>query len=70
MDDSLKDDTQRTIYELLNMLQTQDLSYAEACFLDTALLLGSADQEPEIDDIALVKLFRLIRLVRYLRASA
>ncbi|OZN25656.1 chromosome partitioning protein ParB [Actinobacillus seminis] len=70
MDDSLKDDTQRTIYELLNMLQTQDLSYAEACFLDTALLLGSADREPEIDDIALVKLFRLIRLVRYLRASA
>lgn len=70
MDDSLKDDTQRTIYELLNMLQTQDLSYAEACFLDTALLLGSADREPEIDDIALVKLFRLIRLIRYLRASA
>lgn len=70
MDDSLKDDTQRTIYELLSMLQTQDLSYAEACFLDTALLLGSADREPEIDDIALVKLFRLIRLVRYLRASA
>ncbi|SUB34486.1 integrating conjugative element ParB family protein, PFGI-1 class [[Pasteurella] mairii] len=70
VEDSLKDDTQRTIYELLSMLQTQDLAYSEACFLDTALLLGSADREPKIDDIALVKLFRLIRLVRYLRASA
>lgn len=70
VDGSLKDDTQRTIYELLSMLQTQDLTYSEACFFDTALLLGSADREPKIDDIALVKLFRLIRLVRYLRASA
>ncbi|WP_249960570.1 ParB family protein [Histophilus somni] len=70
VDGSLKDDTQRTIYELLSMLQTQDLTYSEACFLDTALLLGSADREPKIDDVTLVKLFRLIRLVRYLRASA
>lgn len=70
VEDSLKDDTQRTIYELLSMLQTQNLAYSEACFLDTALLLGSADREPKIDDVTLVKLFRLIRLVRYLRASA
>ncbi|WP_249961956.1 ParB family protein [Histophilus somni] len=70
VDGSLKDDTQRTIYELLSMLQTQDLTYSEACFLDTALLLGSADREPKIDDVTLVKLFRLIRLVRYLQASA
>ncbi|MDY4594795.1 MAG: ParB family protein [[Pasteurella] aerogenes] len=70
VEDSLKDDTQRTIYELLSMLQTQNLAYSEACFLDTALLLGSADLEPKIDDVTLVKLFRLIRLVRYLRASA
>ncbi|MEH8046042.1 ParB N-terminal domain-containing protein [Gallibacterium anatis] len=70
VEDSLKDDSQRTIYELLSMLQTQNLAYSEACFLDTALLLGSADREPKIDDVTLVKLFRLIRLVRYLRASA
>ncbi|MDH2924828.1 ParB family protein of integrating conjugative element (PFGI_1 class) [Nicoletella semolina] len=70
VEDSLKDDTQRTIYELLSMLQTQNLAYSEACFLDTALLLGSTDREPKIDDVTLVKLFRLIRLVRYLRASA
>ncbi|HDX1022641.1 TPA: ParB N-terminal domain-containing protein [Pasteurella multocida] len=70
VEDSLKDNTQRTIYELLSMLQTQNLAYSEACFLDTALLLGSADREPKIDDVTLVKLFRLIRLVRYLRASA
>ena len=70
VEDSLKDDSQRTIYELLSMLQTQNLAYSEACFLDTALLLGSSDREPKIDDVTLVKLFRLIRLVRYLRASA
>ncbi len=57
VEDSLKDDTQRTIYELLSMLQTQNLAYSEACFLDTALLLGSADREPKIDDVTLVKLF-------------
>ncbi|KGQ25119.1 ParB family protein [Gallibacterium anatis] len=69
LDTPLKDDTQRTIYELLNMLQTQDLSYSEACFIDSDLLLGSAEREPKIDDITLVKLFRLIRLVRYLRMA-
>lgn len=69
MDNMLEDDTQRTIYELLSMLQTHDLTYSEACFLDTSLLLGSADREPKIDDTTLVKLFRLIRLVRYLRTA-
>ncbi|WP_423739131.1 ParB family protein [Conservatibacter flavescens] len=70
LDEALEDDTKRSIYELLNMLQTHDLTYSDACFLDTALLLGSAEREPNIDDITLVKLFRLIRLVRYLRATA
>lgn len=65
----LTEDTQRAIYELLTMLQTQDLTYSDACFLDTSLLLGRTEREPKIDDVTLVKIFRLIRLVRYLRAS-
>ncbi|AZI13177.1 ParB family protein [Avibacterium paragallinarum] len=44
VEDSLKDDSQRTIYELLSMLQTQNLAYSEACFLDTALLLQLSDE--------------------------
>lgn len=69
LDDALGDETRRSIYELLSMLQTHDLAYAEACFLDTALLLGSTAREPKIDDTTLVKLFRLIRLVRHIRAT-
>lgn len=68
-DKELEDDTRRSIYELLSMLQTHDLTYSDACFLDTALLLGSAEREPKIDDTTLVKIFRLIRLVRHLRAA-
>lgn len=48
---------------------THDLTYSDVCFLDTALLLGSAEREPKIDDTTLVKIFRLIRLVRHLRAA-
>lgn len=68
-DKELEDETRRSIYELLSMLQTHDLTYSDACFLDTALLLGSAEREPKIDDTTLVKIFRLIRLVRHLRAA-
>ncbi|MFC1082861.1 ParB family protein [Pasteurella multocida] len=68
-DKELEDETRRSIYELLSMLQTHDLIYSDACFLDTALLLGSAEREPKIDDTTLVKIFRLIRLVRHLRAA-
>lgn len=68
-DKELEDETRRSIYELLSMLQTHDLTYSDACFLDTALLLGSAEREPKIDDTTLVKIFRLIRLVRCLRAA-
>ncbi|MGC7559844.1 ParB family protein [Pasteurella sp. PK-2025] len=68
-DKELEDETRRSIYELLSMLQTHDLTYSDACFLDTVLLLGSAEREPKIDDTTLVKIFRLIRLVRYLRAA-
>ncbi|OOF40230.1 chromosome partitioning protein ParB [Rodentibacter mrazii] len=68
-DKELEDETRRSIYELLSMLQTHDLTYSDACFMDTALLLGSAEREPKIDDTTLVKIFRLIRLVRHLRAA-
>ncbi|OOF57476.1 ParB family protein [Rodentibacter genomosp. 2] len=68
-DKELEDETRRSIYELLSMLQTHDLTHSDVCFLDTALLLGSAEREPKVDDITLVKIFRLIRLVRHLRAS-
>ncbi|TYG35319.1 chromosome partitioning protein ParB [Lonepinella koalarum] len=59
----------QAIYDLLVMLETDDLSQERNCQFNTALLLGTAEQYPSIDDVTLVKIFRLIRLVRYIRAS-
>ncbi|PJG81924.1 ParB family protein [Caviibacterium pharyngocola] len=61
--------SQQAIYDLLAMLETDELSQNKICQLNTALLLGNSGSSPIIDDITLVKIFRLIRLVRHIRAS-
>ncbi|MGR3807810.1 ParB family protein [Pasteurella testudinis] len=59
--DAELDDNAQAIYDLLDMLQTDDLNANDgSTLLSSELLLV-------LDDITLVKVFRLIRVVRYLR---
>ncbi|MDY5422329.1 ParB family protein [Actinobacillus porcinus] len=57
------------IYHLLSMLQTNDFSQSVSCTLDSQFLFNP-QLDSGIDDIALVKIFRLIRIVRHLRQGA
>lgn len=57
------------IYRLLSMLQTNDFSQSVSCSLDSQFLFNP-QLDSGIDDIALVKIFRLIRIVRHLRQGA
>lgn len=57
------------IYHLLSMLQTNDFSQSVSCSLDSQFLFNP-QLDSGIDDIALVKIFRLIRIVRHLRQGA
>ncbi|MDG2961746.1 ParB family protein [Exercitatus varius] len=61
---------QQAIYDLLAMSETDNLNQNKNCQFNTALLLGSAEQPAIIDDITLVKIFRLIRLVRHIRTES
>lgn len=62
-----------TIYTLLQMLSTDQLESQQTEYmtsLSTAMLLGSTHQSAEISDLMLVRIFRLIRLVRYLKQQS
>ncbi|MGX2956100.1 ParB family protein [Ursidibacter arcticus] len=54
------------IYHLLSMLQTNDFSQSTSCTLESNFLFNQ-QLNSGIDDITLVKIFRLIRIVRHLR---
>lgn len=60
------------VHSTLSLLATAetDQPSAAVAFLDSSLLLGSTDAEPLLSDLLLVRLFRLIRLVRYIHAQA
>ncbi|QLB12763.1 ParB family protein of integrating conjugative element (PFGI_1 class) [Bisgaardia hudsonensis] len=58
------------IHQLLSMLQTHDFSQSTHCDLDSRFLFGIQQSGAGIDDITLVKIFRLIRVVRHLRQGA
>lgn len=58
------------IYQLLSMLQTNDFSQSVNCNLDSRFLFDIQQSGVGIDDITLVKIFRLIRVVRHLRQGA
>lgn len=60
---------QQAIYDLLTVLETDNLTQEKTCTWSTALFLGTSDVSPLIDDITLVKIFRLMRLVRHIRTS-
>ncbi|HDX0989495.1 TPA: ParB N-terminal domain-containing protein [Pasteurella multocida] len=57
------------IYHLLSMLQTNDFSQSTSCTLESHFLFNQ-QLNSGIDDITLVKIFRLIRVVRHLRQGA
>lgn len=56
----------RFYYDLLTLLQTDDIEHLPDLSVHLNPMLGTQD----MDDITLVKVFRLIRLVRYMRQGA
>lgn len=62
-DESLSDE-QQSIYDLLQLLQTEELNTEADVYLSHKLLMS------EIEDITLVKIFRLIRVVRFIHQQA
>lgn len=68
--DSSLSDYASFIYQLLSMLQTHDFSQSVHCNLNSHFLFDIQQSGTGIDDITLVKIFRLIRVVRHLRQGA
>ncbi|MBN6058638.1 ParB family protein [Aggregatibacter actinomycetemcomitans] len=56
----------RFYYDLLTLLQTDDIEHLPDLSVHLNPMLGTED----MDDVTLVKVFRLIRLVRYMRQGA
>lgn len=63
IDKSLSDE-QQSIYDLLQLLQTEELNTEADVYLSHKLLMS------EIEDVTLVKIFRLIRVVRFIHQQA
>ncbi|MFC1040819.1 ParB family protein [Pasteurella multocida] len=60
----------KTVYDLLSMLTTDQLatqSSDEVISLPAHLLVGTSTETAGISDLMLVRLFRLIRIIRYLK---